>query len=145
MRIIQFHRGRWVRPLAGCVALVFLVLSATGCSTVKVKPLDENVILIVKKFKAPPDPVIPEGAVIRSYKLQDGDKILLINRYGGDVEVLFEPGVIEGEHEFLMNSGEERVVTIRFAGAPPTSIHVRFVDEGGDHGGADMIVEPPGG
>lgn len=134
------------RTLAVGLGFALLVVSASGCSTVKVKPTDERVILIVKKYNDPPKaPITPEGAVIGVEKLRHGDTIRLINRYGAAVKVLIQPGLVEGDHEFSLDRREQRVITVRITDPDMEVFNIGFEDDDGGHGGADMGVEPPGG
>ena len=140
------RRKKMTRGLAVGIGFALLVVSASGCSTVKVKPTDERVILIVKKYNEPPKALItPEGAVIGVEKLRHGDTIRLINRYGGTVKILIQPGLVEGDHEFSLDHRGQRVITVKITDPDMTVFQINFEDDDGDHGGADMGVEPPGG
>ena len=129
--------------LLGWVGFVLLAVFAVGCCTCKVEPPEGKILMIVKRPGAPADEN-PAGADIGFTKIYNGDKLLIINRFGKDVDVEFPPQIIAGEREFTVKKCGEREVTFEIANATLTAISVEF-DMGSDHGGANMIVEPPGG
>ncbi len=144
MKFTLMRRGHMVQILVGCIGLVLLIVFATGCSTVKVEPIDTKIMLIVKQ----PDPdnpsnPKPEGALIGFVKLKNGDKLLVINRFGGEVEVEFPPGIIEAPAKFFIEKNERKWITITSTTTVEQVININL--RGPGHGGADMIIEPPGG
>lgn len=147
MKITLDYRSTVFRALALCVGLGLLIVFAAGCCTVKVKPEHgKKILLIVKQKNNLSDPErIPAGALIGAPILRDGDKLVVVNRFGSKVKVVFEPGVIVGDDDFFLERCGQREVTITLTDPEKTSINVQFDEIGGGHGGADMVVEPPGG
>ena len=143
MKLMSIYRAKSHQRLLGWVGFVFLVVFAAGCCTCTVEPPEGKILMIVKRPGAP-DGKNPAGAAIGFTKIKNGDKLLLINRFGKDVEVEFPPQVIAGEREFTLKKCKTREVTFDIANDTLTSITVDFSRDG-DHGGAHMIIEPPGG
>jgi hypothetical protein len=133
-----------VRKLANSAALFVLVIFAVGCCTCKVENRGK-ILLIVKQ----PDPVstnvmVPEGAALGFTKIEDGDTLRIVNRFGKEVKATFPPGIIVGSLEVILGKCDEKVVTISIADPTITAVSV-FLEGGGKHGGANMIIQPPGG
>ena len=117
-----------------------LAVFVTGCCTCKITS-DPKVIVIVSKPDAVTNQAIPVGALYGfAEKLEDGDTIRLINKFGKTVEVKFPANVIDGELEFDIKRCKEKVVTIKFVGTPPDAFLIDF--KGPEHGSAKIIVDP---
>ena len=147
MKFTLMRRGHMVQILVGCIGLVLLIVFATGCCDVKVEEPDGKILLIVKRDNnLPPPQTKPDGALIDVTKLKTGDELLLINRFGSAVTVKFQVGIIEGEHKFDIEKCGQRRVTIELTDPNLEGTTVLLTKKGTlDHGGADMILEPPGG
>jgi len=144
MKSMSMNRAKSNQRLLSWLGLVVLVVFAVGCCTCKVKPPDGKILMIVKRPGAPTGDN-PAGAAIGFTKIKTGDELTIINRYGSKVEVEFPPQIIAGEREFTLKKCETRKVTFEIANETLESVTVRLKKDGGDHGGAKMIVEPPGG
>ena len=143
MNYTSIDRAKRNQRLLGWVGFVLLAAFAVGCCTCEVEPPEGKILMIVKRPGAPAAGN-PAGAAIGFTKIKNGDKLLIVNRFGKDVDVEFPPQVIAGEREFTLKKCKTREVTFDIANDTLTSVTVMF-DMGPDHGGANMIVEPPGG
>ena len=130
--------------LALAVCSLLIVVALAGCCTCRVED-HPNVVLIVKQ----PDPMVPDQnnpvglPVGFEEKLEDGDTIRLMNRFGSKVTVTFPAGVIAETSPIEIARCKDQDVTIQFVGDPPDSFDIE-IDGGPGHGGATIIVDPGG-
>ncbi len=137
------RKGRnWVREGLLWTSCLILAVFVTGCCTCKI-PSDKNVVLIVSQPDALVSNQANAEAALHGFgeKLENGDTIRLVNKFGKTVTVKFPGNVIDGPLQFDIKRCKERVVTIKFVGPPPDAFLIDF-QGGPGHGGAKIIVDP---
>lgn len=141
MKFKSRNRSNILRNLLICVGLLPVFVFVTGCCMCKVKDSGKVLLIVKQADELNPDKYTPEGAVIDFTKLKPGDTLRVINQYGKDVEADFPAGIIEGERIFNLKNCKGRTITIKSDITVVTPFFVKF-SGGGDHGGADMIIDP---